>query len=227
MEILLIILKGVLLGVTLSFVTGPAMFSLIQTSLNNGFKSGAYFAMGIFTSDAFLIAFTYFGFASLIQEPRTKSVISALGGVIMIIFGTYTFLRKNAPSAKSRNINPTVKNSFLKYYSKGFLFNIVNPGVWFFWLIPVGIATGYHSQRLAVIFLGVMLLTIFSFDLLKALIAHKLKDILTEKVIFVINKVIGMILILFGVYLIVSLFYAIPLPVNPVTNTIEDFNNRY
>ena len=192
------------------------MFSLIQTSLNNGFKSGAYFAMGIFTSDAFLIAFTYFGFASLIQEPRAKMIMTLLGGVIMIIFGTYTFLKKNTTSAKSRTVNPTMKNSFLKYYSKGFLFNIVNPGVWFFWLIPVGIATGYDSTRLAVFFLGVMLLTIFSFDLLKAVIAYKLKDILTEKVIFAINKVIGIILIVFGVYLIVSLFYTIPLPANPI-----------
>ena len=221
MDILAIIFKAVFLGITLSFVTGPAMFSLIQTSLNNGFKSGACFAGGIFVSDAFLIAFTFFGFASLIQEPKTKSIISVLGGVILIIFGTYTFLKKNISSAKSRNINTTYKNGFIRYFSKGFLFNLVNPGVWFFWLIPVGIATGYHSIQLSVIFLSVMLLTIFCFDLMKSLIAYKLKAVLTEKVIFVINKVIGILLIIFGAYLIISLFVTFTLPENSVKETFE------
>lgn len=49
----MIILKGVLMGLTLALVFGfgPGFFSLIQTSINRGFKSALLLDLGIVLND--------------------------------------------------------------------------------------------------------------------------------------------------------------------------------
>ena len=66
------IVKGVGFGVTLSFVAGPAMFALIQTSLTNGFKAGVHLALGISLSDIFMVFLTLFGISSLMDNPQSR-----------------------------------------------------------------------------------------------------------------------------------------------------------
>ena len=46
-----IITQGILFGLTLSLMVGPAFFSLIQTSITQGFRSGSQLAMGVALSD--------------------------------------------------------------------------------------------------------------------------------------------------------------------------------
>ncbi len=204
MEYLTIILQGILLGATLSFVVGPAMFSLIQTSISQGFRSGMHFAMGIALSDLILICLVYLGFSSLFENHKTYVILSVLGGILLIVFGTYTFTRKSNVK-KSKEVD--IKRPFFgRTILRGFLYNIVNPSVWFYWLVPVGIATSFGNTYKTYIFLASMLVTIFSFDLLKCGISYKLKALMTDKVINVINKVVGIILIIIGVYLILVLF---------------------
>ncbi len=199
-----VVLRGILLGATLSCIVGPAMFSLIQTSINYGFKSGMYFAIGISLSDIFLVCLAYLGFSSFMENPKTNTIISIIGGAVLIIFGTYTFT-KRAPLSSAKNVE--LRQPFFgKYILKGFIFNIVNPSVWFYWLVPVGVATSYGNSRLSYAFLVSMLLTILSFDLLKCGISYKLKALMTDKVITLINKIVGIILILIGIYLIISIF---------------------
>jgi threonine/homoserine/homoserine lactone efflux protein len=49
-------------------------------------------------------------------------------------------------------------------------------------------------------------------DLIKCAIAYELKRFMTDKVITIMNRVVGSILILFGIYLIVSAFTVIDIP---------------
>ena len=57
-------LQGILVGLTFAVLLGPAFFSLIQTSIQRGFRSGLFLALGIsFTSN------------SLPDSPRTNFCI--------------------------------------------------------------------------------------------------------------------------------------------------------
>lgn len=202
------IVKGVGFGVTLSFVAGPAMFALIQTSLTNGFKAGVHLALGISLSDIFMVFLTLFGISSLMDNPQSKIVLSVVGGVVMVVFGVFTYMRKTVK--KDPTITSAVelqkKPFYLPYIGKGFLFNIANPSVWVYWLIPVGIASSFPEREQSYLFMVSLLVTILSFDILKCAISYKLKTILTPKILHILNQVVGVILIAVGVYFIVSEF---------------------
>lgn len=202
------IVKGIGFGITLSFVAGPAMFALIQTSLTNGFKAGVHLALGISLSDIFMVFLTLFGISSLMDNPQSKIVLSVVGGVVMVVFGVFTYMRKTVK--KDPTITSAVelqkKTFYLPYIGKGFLFNIANPSVWVYWLIPVGIASSFPEREQSYLFMVSLLVTILSFDILKCAISYKLKTILTPKILHILNQVVGVILIAVGVYFIVSEF---------------------
>ena len=84
--------------------------------------------------------------------------------------------------------------------------------VWIYWLIPVNVAVSHDKTIEQITFLVCILLTVFTMDLIKCAIAYELKRFMTDKVITIMNRVVGSILILFGVYLIVSAFTVIDIP---------------
>ena len=211
------------MGLGLSCVIGPAFFSLIQTSLTSGFKAGLRFAIGISLSDILVVSLVSFGVATLLENGNSKMIISIVGGVIMIVFGVFTFLQK-VPQ-KGKQVAPsTTGMSYLKFVGKGFLFNIANPGVWIYWVMPVGVAAtmggvniggiALTPRQSSMVFLVALLLAVLSCDILKCAIAYKLKTVLQPKVIHAINKVVGVILIIFGIYLAVTAFVQIPNPID-------------
>src|SRR5262245_8407017 len=88
------LLSGMLFGGIISVLVGPVFFTLIQTSLQEGFKAGSHLAFGVMLSDACYIAFCYF-FASQIQVEGTNKVLFGLvGGLILVGFGVYQATRK-------------------------------------------------------------------------------------------------------------------------------------
>ena len=58
------IIKGLLLGFYLAISVGPIMFTVIKQSIDNGWRGGLAFILGIFAVDVFLViccnAFTHF-----------------------------------------------------------------------------------------------------------------------------------------------------------------------
>ena len=224
MSALEVIIKGVLMGLGLSCIIGPALFALIQTSLTSGFKAGVRFAMGISLSDIVIVSLVTFGVSQFMDNPRSKMIFSIIGGIVMIIFGVFTFLQKEPqkePKTKGKLDNHTqsLGMSYLKTMGKGFLFNIANPGVWLYWVMPVGVATALEqvsigsstltTRQTSLMFLAAILTTVLTCDILKCAIAYTLKTVLLPKVIHVINKILGIILIGFGIYLVLNEFFQI------------------
>ena len=56
-----IVLNGIVSGIVLAFLIGPVFFTIIQTSIERGFWSGVFVAIGVSLSDAFYILVSYFG----------------------------------------------------------------------------------------------------------------------------------------------------------------------
>src|SRR5262245_49814198 len=88
------VLSGIVFGLILSVMVGPVFFTLIQTSLQEGFKAGSHLAFGVMLSDAAYIAFCYF-FASQIDLTGSNRVLFGLvGGSLLIFFGVYQVFKK-------------------------------------------------------------------------------------------------------------------------------------
>jgi len=203
------LLKGTLLGLTLAVLIGPAFFSLVQTSIHRGFKSGMFLAIGIFFSDLALVFLSFLGASQILNEPENQKIVGYAGGLMLVLFGIYTFTHK---SHISENGGVDVKKpGFLTFILKGFFLNLANPSVWFYWIFWVGVVTSELGTKegidihLVVIFFTATLLTVFLTDLLKCFISHRIKTYLNDRVLTLINHIVGILLVIFGLYLFYSM----------------------
>jgi threonine/homoserine/homoserine lactone efflux protein len=200
--------QGILVGLTFAVLLGPAFFSLIQTGIHRGFRSGAFLAIGIFFSDFTALILTYFGATQFLgSDPRENTLFSIIGGIILIIFGTYTVIRKVAdPSPDETNGNTDKPSKFYVYIIKGFFLNAANPGMWFIWItVVVSISAKFGVDNEAIyLFLAGTLGTIFGTDILKSFVSHQIKHFLNLKIMIWMNRIVGIILIGFGTYLIIN-----------------------
>ncbi len=203
------LLEGVGAGILLAFLIGPSFFALIQTSIYRGFNSGLQLALGIVLSDITLIGLSYLGALQILSNDKNKYVVGIAGGIVLIIFGVITFLRKyKIPSSSKIEIRVKTDKIF-KYILKGYFINILNPFLIIFWLAVItGITAKYdiNSKETVIFFVGVIV-TVFLTDAFKCFIAHKIKKYLNLKVIILINRVVGILLIVFGIFMFVRLFY--------------------
>lgn len=204
MQMFHVVTQGILFGLTLSLMVGPAFFSLLQTSISKGFRSGSHLAIGISMSDILMVFVAWYGVSSVLESTKAQRLVSIIGGIIIIGFGIYTATRRHITKAP-HSIVPVSKFQ-LKYIAKGFVFNIANPGTWLYWLIPIGISNSYPKHSQQIVFLISILLTNLSMDMLKCAISNELKRFLTDNVITIINRVVGGILVAFGIYLAISSF---------------------
>jgi threonine/homoserine/homoserine lactone efflux protein len=202
-----IILKGTLLGLTLAGLLGPAFFSLVQTSIHRGFKSGMFLAIGIFFSDSLLIFLSYIGISQIFNAPQNQFWVGVLGGLMLIAFGIYTF-RHRMKLAVDGELEVRKTGAFT-YIIKGFFLNLANPSVWLFWVSVVTLNLGTAESKdlhSFFIFFASALITVFLTDLLKCFISFRIKIYLNENLLKWINHTVGVLLIIFGVYLLYNAF---------------------
>lgn len=203
--------SGILLGLTMAIMLGPALFSLLQTSIHRGFKAGLYMSLGIFASDCLLVALSYLGISSVLTEPGNTVVVGIVGGSVMIVFGLFTFRKKTTikTDPELESPVPLAKVKPLHFMAKGFALNILNPFLlifWMGWMAYVGNAYGTYSPEIA-IFFGGTLTTVLSTDLLKCFIAGKIKQYLKPRIIHIVNYILAATLIILGIYMIVRVTY--------------------
>lgn len=203
-------LQGTILGLTLSVLLGPALFTLLQTSIHRGLKSGLFLAGGIFLSDLSVVYLAFLGALQLINQKNTYVIAGVIGGLILIGFGIYTFRRKVHIDENNNLIEIKVPGP-ITYVLKGYFLNIMNPFVWFFWISAmVGVSANYGDDKHGVmIFFAGTLAAILGSDIFKVFLANKLKQYLKPQMLIRVNHIVGILLVVFGVFLIIRVFIQI------------------
>lgn len=195
------VISGITFGLLLAVMLGPVFFALLQTSLHEGFKAGIFLAVGVLASDAALVIICY-SFASLVQTIDVNhKVMNWVGGLLFIGFGVYNFFHR----IKTKEVDDNKKTVHAHFVLKGFLLNIMNPAVLFFWLGVVGLVSvndKYQTNHQIIFFIST-LSTVFLTDILKSFISYRIKKILNAKVMLWLNRMIGLVLIGFGIHMLV------------------------
>jgi threonine/homoserine/homoserine lactone efflux protein len=193
--------EGIILGITLALLIGPTFFALIQTSIKNGFKSGIALAVGISLSDLVCVILAYLGASQLFDNPKNKIIMGIIGGIILIIFGMVNIFQRKPVEEKEITIQAV---NFPLTAVKGFFINILNPFVIIFWVGSVAIVSSKYGSpfKNMIAFFSGTLFTAFGTDVLKALIALKIKKLLNPVLLTTVNRLAGIILIVFGISLI-------------------------
>jgi threonine/homoserine/homoserine lactone efflux protein len=207
-----IILKGIILGLTISMPLGPIGIILINRTIKRGMLSGFFSGLGLATADTLLAALAAIGFTvivSFINEQRF--VISIIAGVIIIGVGFKVFLSN--PVKDIRNKEKANKSLWRDYYSI-FALTITNPYTIFICVAFLSSVNIYGNFRPALapffLILGVLVGTIAWWFFLSYFVS-RFKEKIRLRVIVRINKVAGVLIIVIGMAVLLSAFTSLKL----------------
>ena len=137
--------------------------------------------------------------------------------MLFVVFHMYsTTIRMQATCACFTRISTpdnsfggeTQKNNYLKLLVKGYFLNFINIGVLAFWLGTVLVIgpTLNMNQNAIFVYFSVIIVSYFITDLGKIFLAKQLKNKMTPVVIYRVKKIMGITLIICGVFLILKGF---------------------
>jgi threonine/homoserine/homoserine lactone efflux protein len=202
-----ILLKGIILGLTVSMPLGPIGIILVNRTIKRGMLSGFFSGLGLATADTLLAGLAALGYTVIlgfINEQRF--IISIISGLIIIGIGLKIFL--SDPVKDIRNREKANKSLWRDYYSV-FVLSISNPYTIF---IFVAFFSGVHiggnvKPELVPFFLipGVLIGTITWWFFLSYFVSRFKKNI-RLRVIVRVTKVAGIVVIVIGIIVLLSVF---------------------
>lgn len=195
-------LKGLTFGLLLSIAVGPVLFSIIKQSLNNGHRGGFAFIIGVSVSDISLVLVSNI-FTELFNSLKEyKTEIGVAGCVLLVSMGIYfLFFKKVKVNEDGKQVFKFRKSDYVKIFLSGYFMNTLNPAVFIFW-ITTSTAIINHSVQQRIVIFVTCLVWMLGTDILKVLLAGKIRNRLTPHNIHIINRINGIILIVFGFALI-------------------------
>ncbi|TAH00475.1 MAG: LysE family translocator [Sphingobacteriales bacterium] len=202
-----LVVSGIGLGIALSFLTGPVFFALIKTSIEKGFLAGVALASGVVLSDAIYVAITLFGTSLIDLETKYHMQIGILGSAFLLFIGLYYVFKKVKFNYQTKQL-PSIKHA--GYFLKGFLMCMLNPFILLYWIsVTSGVYTlkGHLEKNDLIVFFGTILIVLFSMDVLKAFYANKLRSKIKSTYIVKLNRVAGVLIIIFALKLIYNLVF--------------------
>lgn len=195
-------LKGLGFGLLLSIAVGPVLFSIIKQSLNNGHRGGMAFVIGVSVSDITLVLVSNV-FTELFNDlQHYKHEVGFAGCAFLVSLGIYfLFFKKVKVNEEGKQVFVFRKRDYAKIFLSGYLMNTLNPGVIIFW-ITTSTAVITHTVDQRIIIFTTCLAWMLGADILKVFLAGKIRNRLTPHNIHIINRINGIILIVFGLALI-------------------------
>ena len=203
------ILPAIPLGMLLSFSFGPLFFILLETSISKGIKQAFFIDVGVVLADITFFSVAYFGASKIITE-QNQPALFVLGGVLLASYGIVscfkTFQKRKKDQKGKVKIIETPR--FISLASKGFLLNIINVGILFFWtgvLFVIGPKFEMNPIKTWIFFLTTIS-TYVVVNLIKYYFANKLKTKLTDRALYKIKQILNVFIFVFGTYLLVDGF---------------------
>ncbi|QMU63283.1 MAG: LysE family translocator [Flavobacteriaceae bacterium] len=211
--------NAVLLGFFLSFMIGPVFFMLIQTSILRGVRAAIAFNMGVILGDVSFILIAYYGSRHLLEKIKDYPRLFFIGGLILIIYGVITYLDRSGKKEVKASKVLSGNTNYLELICKGFFLNFINIGVLTFWLgliVVIGPTLDMNPTRILYYF-TIIIMSYFVTDLGKIVLAKQLKSKMTPLVIYRIKRIMGIILVVFGIGLMLKGF----IPKEKIDNFME------
>jgi threonine/homoserine/homoserine lactone efflux protein len=199
---------GIAYGLFMAISVGPSIFAIIRNSISYGWKAGAAFVVGVSLSDTLFVVVSNIAGEYLSKLMVHKQLMGIIGASIIILMGTYGMLKKIKVSRPSSNTIDITGKDYFKIMMSGFALNTFNPSLlltWITFVTNVIVVNPNTSYRIVVF--ATCLTLIISIDLLKILLAEKLRTRLTPRNIVYVNRFSALCLIATGVYVLINLFF--------------------
>lgn len=206
-------LTAIPIGFLMSFMIGPVFFVLLETSAIKGIRAAVAFDGGVVFSDVVFILIAYFTSYQLLQKLEEEPILFMIGGIILTLYGFISMIKagKNQKRLEELALSPLIpiKNNYLSLFAKGFMLNFINIGVLGFWLGLIVVFVPKWDMKTSDVFSFFFLIisSYFVVDLIKIFLAKQLQAKLTHRRIYSFKKIIGILLILFGLLMMSQAFF--------------------
>jgi threonine/homoserine/homoserine lactone efflux protein len=204
------VLKGLAISLLLVFSVGPLVFTIIKQSIVNGRTGGFSFIAGIWLSDLLIVVLSNVFSEAVTSLLHFKKSIGLTGSLFLVGMGIfYLFFKKIKLRGAEESAIRISGGTHARLVIAGFFINILNPAVIAFWLTTATTLAIANSVKERVIIFSTCILVNFGADVGKVLLAEKLSKKLTHRNIELINKISGLLLLIFGIALLFGVLYSV------------------
>jgi L-lysine exporter family protein LysE/ArgO len=193
-------LKYLFLGISLAAPIGPVNAAQMDRGLRMGFLHAWMVGLGATIADAIYMLFVYLGFVRFLDTPIIQTFLWLFGSFVLLYTGAESILNAGKKFLNKMENNERISRSFLS----GFFLSLTNPLTILFWLGIYGsvlaeTASSFSVQHLLVyssaIFMGILV-----WDVTMAGIASQFRNLLADKLLYMISLGSGISLIGFGIW---------------------------
>jgi len=204
------VLKGLAISLLLVFSVGPIVFTIIKQSIVNGRMGGFSFVAGIWLSDLLIVILSNVFSEAVTSLLHFKKAIGLTGSLFLLGMGIfYLFFKKLKLRGAEDSVIRISGGTHARLVIAGFFINILNPAVIAFWLTTATTLAIGNSVRDRIVIFSTCILVNFGADVGKVLLAGKLSKKLTHRNIELINKISGLLLLIFGIALFLAVLYSV------------------
>jgi len=201
------LLQGLALGLLLSISVGPVIFSIIKQSLNSGHRGGIAFILGVSASDITLVLISNLFTQLFAYMVEHKGTIGIAGSIFLVCVGVYfVFFKKIRVDDSGVQVLQLSRKDYVRTFVSGYLMNTLNPGVFLFWLSTSTSLITQSTEKRLVAF-ATCLVFVLATDLLKVMMAQKIRKKLTPHNIQILSRINGLVLLGFGLVLLWGLIF--------------------
>jgi threonine/homoserine/homoserine lactone efflux protein len=191
-----LLIAGISLGFSAGFSPGPLMVLIISQTLKHGYREGVKVACAPIITDIPIIIVTLLLLSYLSQNSNILGLISIIGGFYLVYLAYGSF--------KTKPIEENFEIDEPKSFLKGATVNFLSPNPYIFWITvggPITIAA-YQIDPYSPLwfFFGFYTLLLGS-KILLAVLVGKSRNFLTGKSYIYIMRFMGLLLMIFAVYL--------------------------
>lgn len=201
-------LKGIIIGIIVSAPMGPVGILTVQRTLNKGRWEGFATGVGASASDFLYALFTGYGMSfvvDIIENPAIALIIKIAGSILLFGFGFHTYRSIPKNNVKDDLPTPVAKNGLRSFAISGFAVTVSNPLIIFMFIALFGqfsfiLIDNIIPQIIGYIaIIGGALLWWFSLTWL----IDKVRTKFNNKVLWWINRIIGIIVMVVSGLMIV------------------------
>jgi threonine/homoserine/homoserine lactone efflux protein len=200
------ITKGLSAGFFLVLSVGPTIFAILKYSISYGWRAGLSYIIGVSASDTMYVVLANLAASFLEGAKEYQQIIGIVGSLVLIAMGLVSLFKKIIPKRSTDTIIPLGKTGLAKIVMSGFLMNTFNPAVILFWMGMAAI-TGDVTASNRFIMFATTLIFALSGDILKVLMANRVRKFLTPRNIIYIQRIAAGCLLLIGSFILIKYLF--------------------
>ena len=196
--------RGMVVGVVASAPMGPVGVLTVQRTLNKGRWEGFATGVGASLSDIIYAIITGFGLKfviDIIEDPVIALWLKTIGGLLLFLFGIYTFMSKPKETVKAVKRN---KGTLLQNFLTGFAVTVSNPLIIFLFVATFAMFTFIIVENFIAQIIGYIFIVVGAMLWWYVLtwLVDKVRNNYNMRIIWIINKTIGIAVMIGAVLMI-------------------------